>query len=427
MIDTVELLTNNNAIELKGYSTLAADTFQNMIPALVGMNSSELKTSCMTGREAILDGCPFIWERFKDVGYYTALMEDTARHSMFKEKSLGFRGSPTDYYAYPFIRQTEIFHGINRRHNMKSVLSCMGDKYYFQVLAKYVQDITTTLKAFKSFGFFWESSMTDTSINAPEKMDYEYYKLLTNMDLSGYMKDTIVIFMSDHGLDIGDIRITKQGRMEQRLPLFVILFPPSFQKQYSLAYNNFKKNEGRLTTPFDVHKTLLDLIDMTELTDERIEKRSKEFYSHNRGISLFLEIPRNRTCEMANIDKMWCACVDEEPLASSNPLLVKAVQFITNEINEMLKPYPQCLKLIVEEIVIAKELIPVYETTTDWRDIKLVMGMEPGGGIFETVLRYHSKEWTIVDSIKRLNCLGFQSLCVEEPVVKLLCYCKGQN
>lgn len=423
MSNTVELLRSHNAIELKGYSRVATNTFQNIMPMLVGLSESDVNSTCLSYKHSTLDSCPFVWEGFKDVGYYTALMEDTSRLSMFDRGSFGFSGRPTDYYVHPFLRQSEIMQIPNSRSKDKHITACLGDKYNFQVLLKYVQDITTTLKGFKFFGFFWESSMTRDSLKGSVMMDLEYLRLVKNLEATNYLQDTIMIFMSDHGVDIENVR-SQQSRIEQRMPLFFILVPPSFQKHYNLAYRNLMVNEGRLTTPFDVHKTLLDLMYMAEITDDKIKKRSTEFYSHERGISLFLEIPRNRTCRMAGIDPTWCACNDEVPVDSSSPLVVAAVKFITHEINRILMPYPECHKLELDEIIIAKEMVPVYESITEWRDYKLIVSLVPGGGIFEAMLRYHNNKWIITETIKRVNCLGFQSLCVEDPVIKLLCYCK---
>lgn len=438
MPNTLELLKKYNVVELKGYNTVSDDTFQNMIPVLVGMNTSELNTTCWPKAQTTLDNCPFIWERFKDMGYYTALVEDTAKFGMFNNGKFGFRGSPTDYYLHPFMHESENLIKTHRKiisvkqinNYMRqliitdSVPSCMGDKYYFEVLLKYVESLTTTLRNSKLFGLFWETSMSHDHLNDPLNMDKAYVALIEKMESTGYLNDTIMIFLSDHGLDMGDIGLTKQGRMEQRLPFVFILTPPSFRKKYRLAYNNLKVNKGRLTTPFDVHKTLTDLIDTTDITDEDILKRSAEAYTHVRGISLFLQIPRNRTCEKAGIGNKWCTCYNYVKLPVSSPILIKAIHFFTDQVNEMLKPHSQCLKLIVDEIIVAKEMLPGYERNVEWRDFSVIVRMAPGGGIFETMMRFYNNEWNVVDHVKRLNFPGFRSLCVDDANLRLFCFCK---
>ena len=40
-----------------------------------------------------------------------------------------------------------------------------------------------------------------------------------------------------------------------------IRFPPSFQRNYPEAMKNLRTNAQRLSTPFDIHATLQDVVD----------------------------------------------------------------------------------------------------------------------------------------------------------------------
>lgn len=57
-----------------------------------------------------------------------------------------------------------------------------------------------------------------------------------------------------------EVRNTLQGKLEERLPFFSFIFPDAFKKRYPKEYAQFKDNLQRLTTPFDVHETFLDLL-----------------------------------------------------------------------------------------------------------------------------------------------------------------------
>lgn len=414
MPNTVKLLKKYKAVELKGYNTVADNTFENMMAVLTGMDKWELKYSCLTDKNSTLDSCPFIWQKFKNEGYYTALVEDTSRFSMFNRAKTHFRDSPTDYYAHPFIHESE---SLDVRTNKNSVIKCMGDKYYSEVLLDYIHDVTTSLKNGKLFGVFWEKSMSHDHLNSPINMDNAYVRLIKNMKSTGYLNKTILILMSDYGIDIGDIK-------ERRLPFVFILMPPSFIKQNKLAYQNLKWNTGRLTTPFDLHETLLNLIDMTDLSKEEILRRSTEFYTHDRGISLFQKTPLNRTCKMAGIDNTWCDCHTDVIVSSQSRKIADAVQFINYQTNEILKPYPQCIKLIVDEIITVKEMVPLYKRHTNFHIYNVIVRMTPGGGIFDTILRYYNKDWSIVDHMERLNAVDLRNFCVKNPLIKTFCYCK---
>lgn len=56
------------------------------------------------------------------------------------------------------------------------------------------------------------------------------------------------------------VRNTIQGKQEERLPFFSFVFPDWFKKQHKKKYDNFKTNVDRLTTPFDIHATLIDIL-----------------------------------------------------------------------------------------------------------------------------------------------------------------------
>lgn len=57
-----------------------------------------------------------------------------------------------------------------------------------------------------------------------------------------------------------DIRNTLQGKQEERLPFFSFVFPDKFKEMYPDEYKNFKSNLRKLTTPFDIHATLQDIL-----------------------------------------------------------------------------------------------------------------------------------------------------------------------
>lgn len=75
-----------------------------------------------------------------------------------------------------------------------------------------------------------------------------------------------------------DIRNTLQGKQEERLPFFSFIFPPWFKQVHPQAYANFVYNTQYLTSPFDVHKTLENILNFVT---------PKDGDRHQRAISLF--------------------------------------------------------------------------------------------------------------------------------------------
>lgn len=79
-----------------------------------------------------------------------------------------------------------------------------------------------------------------------------------------------------------DIRQTIQGKQEERLPFFSFAFPPWFKQKQPEAYSNFLANTKRLTTPFDIHATLKDVIHFPQKLGDNVLK--------NRSMSLFKKV-----------------------------------------------------------------------------------------------------------------------------------------
>lgn len=94
-------------------------------------------------------------------------------------------------------------------------------------------------------------------------------------------------------------------------PAFLFaIFPKSFKTKYRVAVRNFKRNSRRLTTHYDIYETLKDLtrLDEDSLANEKIRKRTEELAERGgttlpRGMSLFLDIPEQRTCDSAGIER----------------------------------------------------------------------------------------------------------------------------
>ncbi|XP_049867520.1 uncharacterized protein LOC126367808 [Pectinophora gossypiella] len=423
MPKTVAYLKMKGAVEFMGYNKVGDNTFPNLAAVLLGVQDAELQTTCWPHTRATFDNCPFIWERFKNIGYYTALAEDNAKLGTFNFGKIGFIGTPTDYYTHTFMSEAEEKAGNNLDFN--SYL-CMGNKYFYQVLLDYILDLSSTLKSSKLFGFFWEVSMSHDYLNYPMLMDDGYEEFLKKLDSSQYLDNTILIFMSDHGIRWGDIRYTKQGRLEERLPLLHILVPPSFRKKYSKAYDNLRLNSRRLTTPFDVHAMLVDLADLDSITDKRIHQRTETAYSHGRSISLFLPVPSNRTCEAAYIDDHWCTCHKSYETATDSGETREAAMHLVRHLNSLLREHPECARLKLGSVLEARELVAGTPDKKElgWREYLVVVRVEPGGGVFEATLRRETHHWALAGTVSRLNLYGDQSHCVHHFRLKLYCYCE---
>ena len=103
-----------------------------------------------------------------------------------------------------------------------------------------------------------------------------------------------------HSKDVlQDVRASEQGKLEERLPFLAVRLPGWFSERYPRAAANLRLNSDRLTTPFDVHETLMDVIDMERL------RNVTEDRPRPRAYSLYDNIPADRTCADADVEPHW--------------------------------------------------------------------------------------------------------------------------
>lgn len=417
---TANFLKDKGAIEFMGYNTATNDPqITDLVPVLMGLSHSELKTICWPGPSTTLDRCPLIWDRFKDAGFFTALLEDTAKLSILNInhfKFPGFSYSPTDYYLYPFLQEVENTKAGNPY--------CLGSKFAFQFMLDYLVDLTTVLMPSRLFGMVWESSVTYKEQNNPMLLDYSYKTMIKKLDDSGYLNKTVLIVLSDHGAGHGNMTKTEQGwkDLEQRLPILYVLPPPSFSKDYSSAYENLKDNSGRLTTPLDLHDTLIDLLDVEAINNEELAIRTQT--TKNRSYSLFLQIPGNRTCTSANIANQLCTCFNTMTTKESNMEAKEASKHFITHLNGLISTYTACAKFNLEKIVKIQEVYDDNNKEKAWRDFQIVVRTAPGGREFETTMRLNDKSiWSLTGAIKNRNMNVQHSHCMKENKLKMYCYC----
>ncbi|XP_065207879.1 uncharacterized protein LOC135836776 [Planococcus citri] len=420
---TERVLEKLNFIEYLGYTKLADNTFPNLIPLLSGYSVSELRRKCWRYRTSHFDKCPFIWKKYKQHNYTTAFIEEQHHLSLFRFERAGFMNSPTDYYYYTFDRAISDAMGHTR---MSASDLCLGPRLSAQILLDYSFNVISALKHTPLFSFIWEVSLSHDDLNLPRASDTMHEKFFNSLNDLGVTETSVIIFMGDHGMRHGKILELFEGYLEERLPLFTASFPSWFPGKYPLAYANFVANSRRLTTHFDAHETLNDLVDLNYLEDDVIRRRTiqlNQLRKIPRGISLFLPIPQDRTCEQAEIPYTYCTCMqtqDETELDTSFALEVG--EFLVYEVNQLIEKYDKCAKLELQEV---KKI--QFITMNDKRDfIQATVHTEPGNGIFQALIRYTDEaqsEMEIDGDITRMSKYGNQSWCMNEPEMKLYCYC----
>ncbi|XP_068218189.1 uncharacterized protein [Palaemon carinicauda] len=415
-----------HAISLKGLTKIADNTHPNIVALLMGLSLIELKRQkCREGIRrwgSKFDDCPIIWRDFSKQGYATAYAEDTPHIGSFHHNMHGFVEQPTDYYNRPYYIAAENYTG--HSGNIKGAVGylCQGVHKSISVIHNYSLAVAEELKDIPYFAYYWTTSMTHDYPEAALRADEPCYTYLKKMNERGHLNHTILFFISDHGMRQGKFRATYAGMLEERLPYANIVFPEWFIKKYHEAIKNVKLNTNRLTSTYDLHVTLKDILDQNYQNPSKITSR------HKNGRSLFREIPGRRTCSDAGIPQHYCACESTKEANSKDVHLIEAAKAAIGQLNEGLKAFPNCTRLHLDQVMSGRIGMASKATQPKMKDTTItsytvIFSTTPGGAMMEATVRRRKEEYEVGSEISRINMYGNQSHCITDEIYRKYCYC----
>ena len=422
---------------LQGYNIVGDGTPQALLPILTGKTELELPEA-RRGKPgaSTVDGHPWIWKDFENIGYVSQYGEDGASFGTFHYRMLGFKNSPVDHYMRPFYNLAEKLYSKNKPY-------CLGSLPRHQNMMNWIRDFYQMYKDEPKFSFLFHSEFTHGYTNELQKADNDLKTFLESLYSGGYLNNTIIILMADHGARFHDLRQTVQGKVEERMPYFGFRFPSWFAKRYPDAFFTFKNNIHKLTTPFDIHETFMDIV--------KYSGGGKGDVKH-RGISLFKEIPRERTCSDAGIEAHWCACLNWKDVNTTGKLTKRAVKELISEINNLILSQKNlCAEVVLDKVISVVKYEPnrdllKFKGSADLRGFKpdmsdkmntteilyqVTIKTKPAAAIFEATIKYFTKQDKFKANereISRINKYGTQPHCVMEhlPHLRPYCYCRKQ-
>ncbi|XP_017050456.1 uncharacterized protein LOC108094399 [Drosophila ficusphila] len=400
-------------VELKGFNRLGNNTFDSLMPLLSGLSGSEMRE--LTSDLKTLDSCPFIWKLFRQAGYETALGEDNIDKTLFAQ---GFKHPPTDFYLRPALLEM----WLKTRTDQLFGTHCNEKDNYAMVLREFLFKLLPHHSEHRFFTFLWWTQGIDHMFNYGRKLDKPFLKMFQMLAQSGLLKNTVLLVVSNHGLNKGRFFDTVQGKVEEGLPLAVLCYPRWLEERYPQAIDNLKTNNHRLTTAFDLYATLLDLRNLTSLEEEPLQKRTSEMQNLPRGISLFLPIPESRNCSLASIPTEFCLCQQHGNASTSDGYVLRAARLIIRNINKILwTTTPPCATLFLDRVLSADK----WRRTADEHQLefKVKLLATPGAGQFEAVVRYTGYKLAIDGPIRRVNDYGNDSYCIQNYLIEKFCFC----
>lgn len=420
---------------------------QALIPILTGQTELELpETRRRKYGSNYVNVYPMVWQEFARAGYVTAFNEDLPNVGTFTYRLNGFDDQPTDHYMRTY------YFGIDPELRKHPHL-CFGHRPRHTIMLDYTLQLQAHYPQSPKFIFSFHGELSHDSINLIGVADNDLLAWLRDLQQSrdAELDNTILILMSDHGNRFANVRDTLQGKQEERLPFFSFTFPESFKRQFPREYKHFVANTDRLTTPFDINRTLRHLLELQR--GESVPQQQQQHQSGNhsdRARSLFSAISPNRSCADAYIEPHWCSCLQWTAVEVTEPVILAAAQAVIDQINGVTESSRRlCASVRLQTIKRASKLVPQdnlvrfkqsqdtdgflgqfdesAKASSEMYEVKLVT--RPGDAVFEaSVTRVLATDQYHVDTahISRVNKYGDQARCIlhEDPELRKFCYCK---
>ena len=406
------LLDKMEIFEMSAYNKVDDNTCRNMGPVYSGHYYDELEEIC--GRK---NGSQFrsVLHDFSARGYMLTHAEDD---EFFMQRCIA-NNDVIDYSTANVYRQMKSYDDI------WTAPFCFGSITHTEFILDYIKRFAIQYRNKPTFILSHISHQSHDDLNGGSYADASYVRFLKNLKLKGIFNNSILIMMGDHGFRFGPFRNSRIGYLEERLPYLSIAVPEWFRRKYPTAIKNLKMNHKRLTTNFDIHATLREILRVQ--SDSQFEKIGN---LNQRGISLFHEIPRERTCDHASILPHWCTCMSHEPVAVNDTTVKIVTDVVIKSLNRDLRSFKRCATLSLKYIVNAKTLSTSVAQLTDKMKEEIIYQVEfvtvLGNAHFEATAHYIKprKKVEILADVSRLNRYDNQSDCVTIKSLKKFCYCK---
>ncbi|XP_064625280.1 uncharacterized protein LOC135486430 [Lineus longissimus] len=398
---------------LENFNIVGDGTIAALLPMLTGKEENELPDVRRGHTNNTLDDFPWIWNEYKKAGYVTQFTEDGRT---WQWRMNGLKNHPTDYTNLHFYR-------IMNDHYAEFKKFCLGSEYRHSVMFNWVSEFLRMFKHGRTFSFGIHAELSHDGIKYLNIADEEFKGWLKYLYSNGYLNNTVLILMADHGARFSQkLRETNEGKTEERNPFFSFRLPHWFKQRYPRAFKNLLVNSKRLITPFDIHETFRHILNFRNVPVGNIS---------NRGISIFSEIPVSRTCATASIKPHYCNCLNWKTIATNSSAVKAAGKAFIDFVNALMESKKdQCHMLEIDEIIRSvaysrgKEYLE--KTHAEVMLYQLTIHTKPGGGHFEATITHSLKNntFTVLErEISRTNMYGDAPSCIYYVFPRIAAYC----
>lgn len=181
---------------------------------------------------------------------------------------------------------------------------CLYGRDTFEYVIEYGEKFWETYSKEHKFLRLSFQDAHEGTLEVVKYLDVKLAEFLEKFDKKGYLKDTAVFLVSDHGnnmVGIYNIFQFEDYVLEKTLGTWFMLLP----KKKEIDEKFLEINQQRLVSPYDIHDTLLDMFGFGYQQNYKIYSR--------KGQSVYKEVNGlERNCEYYSQDIMpiWCRCFD---------------------------------------------------------------------------------------------------------------------
>ncbi|RUS85884.1 hypothetical protein EGW08_006368, partial [Elysia chlorotica] len=417
------LIKELGALEMHKHGKLGYSTFPNVMGLLTGKTALEFsqdpkwKFNTKGWMDQINEA--FIWSEARRLGYRTGLIMDQVSITAFHFLKNGYRKKPVDHYLRRIVVDSE-----KDSLMRKTKKNCYGDEsevskmydYWFQLLHHYN---STKSNRTPFFAYSFLARLTHDDYNGAFMGDEMYLTFLKGLKNSNALNNTVIVWFSDHGERFGKIRYTYQGTIESSTPYLFFVFPPWFEKKYPDVMRVFRTNQNRLTSHYDTYATMQDILNFKGVVGPKGQLGQ-------RSISMFREIPEDRTCSDAKIPAEFCVCARFSKAKLSPSLDNYLGMVLRNKVAALTKPQrTKCVDLHLGSVEsILEETDTGKDAKKGVRLFRVSIMTEPGQGLFEATLEFEVKKNSakVVGEVARTNMYRGQADCVSTVELRRYCY-----
>jgi len=428
---------NSKTLIFNHMNSVGTNTYPNIVSMFTGIveeTNPDLNVSSEIEYYRQLDSTyhdhlPFIWKEYEKIGYVTMYQEDDPSIAIFNYLKKGYRYWPTSLYERGnWLKYYAIRSGPDKCH-FKQPTYLTWLKQIDDFIEQMNSNDFNRKTPYFSFNFFTE--YTHNFLAIPWQFDFRLKEMLVKFEKKSYLNNTMLILMGDHGNRLKYYAYaTEQGKLERWMPFLSIKLPDMFKN--TVYFKKAFDNQNKLLSFFDLYQTLRHYLHINKKGFESEPLCQQQFRTNSntnrnyRGISIFSDIPVNRSCADAFIPSKCCNCFNNKEITeldfikhSNGESFLDVSLKVVDHINELTRiERKKCVPFKLNQMISFKRLI-----INNIEIFKSVIVLEPGTAWFESNFRFVNKLFRLYDNPSRLSPYGNQSICIKDPILVNYCFC----